>query len=154
MQLPFGKVEMYYDGKGGWLQSPQGVMDMPPPVIKQMQGGMFRNPYTLLLSDRNPDRTIAATADNTVEISDKSGNSVRLEFDASTGLPSKAHYSQVGMAGPTAMTDTFSDFRSVSGVMVPHKITIQQNGQKFADVTMKESRINSGLTVEQLSKKP
>jgi zinc protease len=155
MQLPFGKVEIYYDGKSGWLVSPQGAMDaVPPPVAKQMEGGMFRNPYTLFFSDRNPDRTIIASGENIVEISDKSGNSVRVEFDPATGLPSKTHYRQIGMAGPAAMTDTYSDFRSVSGVMVPHKIAIEQNGQKFADVTLKESRINSGLTVEQLSKKP
>jgi zinc protease len=154
LDLPMGKIEMYYDGKSGWLVSPQGAMDMPPPMAKQIQSGLFRNPYTLFTSDRNPERTIAATGDNTVSISDKSGNSVRVDFDAATGLPSKLHYQSTGMTGPAPMTDTYSDFRNVSGVMIPHKIVIEQNGQKFADVTLRESRTNSGQTVEQLSKKP
>ena len=28
----------FYDGKTNWLASPQGTMEMPPPVLRQMQG--------------------------------------------------------------------------------------------------------------------
>ena len=34
-ELPFGKVIAVWDGKDGWLSTPQGVMPMPPPVINR-----------------------------------------------------------------------------------------------------------------------
>jgi zinc protease len=156
MELPFGKMDMYYDGKSGWLNTPQGAMpQIPPPVVKQVQGGIFRNHFTLYLSDRMPDRTVSAIGDNTVEISDKVGNSVRVDFDASTGLPLKLHHKSVAMAGePAAVTETLSDYRSVAGIMFPHKTLIEQNGQKFGDATTVEIKVNTGQTVEQLSKQP
>jgi hypothetical protein len=155
MELPFGKIDIYYDGKTGWFASPQGVMDVPPPVAKQVQGGIFRALPTLMLSDRNPERTVAAAGDSAVEISDKSGNSAKVDFDPSTGLPSKVSYKSVAMTGePAAVAETLSNFRPINGVMLPQKSVVEQNGQKFADVTIIDSKINSGLTVEQLAKKP
>ncbi len=155
MQLPFGKIEVYYDGKTGWFSSPQGVMAIPPPIAKQVQEGIFRNHYTLLLSDKNPDRTVAAVGDNAVQISDKSNNSVRADFDPSTGLLSKFTYKSIAMSGePTTVTETYSDYRPVNGILRPQKMTIEQNGQKFADVTFTDTKINTGLTVEQISQKP
>jgi hypothetical protein len=155
MQLPFGKIDVYYDGKTGWFNSPQGVMAIPPPIAKQVQEGLFRNPYTLLLSDRNPERTVAAVSENAVQITDKSGNSVRVDFDGSTGLPSKLTYKSIAMTGePATVTEALSDYQPVGGIIRPRKLTIEQNGQKFADVTYTDTKINTGLTVEQISQKP
>jgi hypothetical protein len=155
MELPFGRIQVYYDGKAGWFSSPQGVMAVPPPIAKQVQESLFRNPYTLLLSDKNPERTVAAVADNAVQISDKSGNSVRIDFDPSTGLPAKSTYRSVAMAGePATVTESYSDYTDIAGIKRPRKITIEQNGQKFADVNIIDTQINTGLTVEQISQKP
>jgi hypothetical protein len=155
MELPFGKIEVYYDGKEGWFSGPQGMMAVPPPVAKQVQGGMFRETFSLLLSDRDPERTIAAVGDNAIEISDKSGNSVRLDLDSATGRALKSTYRSVAMTGePATVTETYSDFKEVAGVMLPHKSTIEQNGQKFGEVTIVDRKINTGLKVEDLAKKP
>jgi hypothetical protein len=130
-------------------------MAVPPPIAKQIQESTFRNAFTLLLSDRDSDRTVAAVADNAVQVSDKSGNTVRLDFDPSTGLISKATYKSVAMTGePATVTETFSDYRSVNGIMRPQKAVIEQNGQKFAEVISTDIKINTGLTVEQLAQKP
>jgi zinc protease len=155
MELPFGRIDVYYDGKSGWFNSPQGMMAVPPPVAKQVQEALFRNMYTLLLSDRNQERTVAAVADNGVQITDKAGNSVRVDFDPATGLPAKSTYKSIAMTGePATVTETFSDYGAVNGVMRPRKMVIEQNGQKFADVTYTDTKINSGITAEQISQKP
>jgi zinc protease len=155
MVMPFGKVDAYYDGKTGWLSTPQGMMDVPPPVAKQIQGAMFRSIFGLYLSDRNPERTVTAAGDNSVEISDKSGNSVRIDLDPASGMPVKSHYKSVAMTGePASVTETYSDFGDVAGIKVPQKVVVEQNGQKYGDVRITETKINSGLTVEQLAKKP
>jgi zinc protease len=155
MEMPFGKLEVYYDGKSGWFSSPQGVMDVPPPVARQLQGSLFRSIFGLYLSDRNPERTISAVNDNSVAISDKSGNSVTIDLDPASGTPAKLHYKSVAMTGePAAVTEIYSGFQAVDGIMLPQQITIEQNGQKFGSVKIVETKINSGQTVEQLAKKP
>jgi zinc protease len=153
-QLPFGKVQAYYDGKTNWLASPQGVMEMPPPVLRQMQGEKMRSFFELMLADRKPELTVNAVGDNAVEIASKQGESVRVDFDASSGLPAKYSYQSMGMQGPTAVVSSLSDWREVNGIRLPHKVVIEQGGQKFAEATISEWKLNSGLTVEELSKKP
>ena len=69
--LPFGTVVAFSDGKSGWLAlpPPQGLQSMPPPVLKQAQGEIFRQWVTLMLSDRDATRTVTAAGPNAVDIS-------------------------------------------------------------------------------------
>ncbi len=97
-QLPFGKLQAFYDGKTNWLASPQGVMEMPPPVLRQMQGEKMRVFFELMLADRNPEWTVNAVAENAVEISSKQGDRVRVDFDAEWA-PGKVLLSIDGNAG-------------------------------------------------------
>ena len=154
MKLPFGKQSVYFDGKTGWMASPQGTQALPPPVIKQVRGEVFRELFGLALSDRDPDRTVNATGADSIEISDKQGESATVQLDPATGLPSSLGYSSAGQAGPVKVEETFADWRDVNGLKAPFKITILQNGKRFADVSSDQYKINSGLTPEQLSKKP
>ena len=72
-ELPFGKIVAFYDGKTNWLASPQGTMEMPAPVLRQMQGEKMRSFFELMLSDRNPSLTVNPVADSTVEIFSQRG---------------------------------------------------------------------------------
>jgi zinc protease len=150
-ELPFGKIIAYTDGKTGWLSTPQGVQPMPAEILKQAQGELFRNYASMLLSDRVASRQVNATGDNAVEISG-AGQSVKVEFDASTGLPTKIEYQEAGAGG--AVVESFSDYRDADGIKLPFKIVIQQNGNKVAEGNVSGYRINTGLTVEEISKRP
>lgn len=154
LELPFGKQSVFYSGGSGWLSSPQGVQNLPAPVVKQVQGQLFRELSTLALSDRIPDRTVSSSGDNSLEISDKNGNQVGIELDPSSGLPAKLTYPSASMNGPTMVIEEFSDWRDVAGVKMPFKASITQGGKKFADVLVQDYKINSGLRAEDLSKKP
>src|ERR1019366_2880749 len=96
--LPFGKHSVFFQGESGWIATPQGVQNLPAAVIKQVQGEVFRELFGLALSDRDPGRTVVATGDNALEISDKQGNSIKIELDAS-GLPAKLMYQGEAMGG-------------------------------------------------------
>lgn len=153
--LPFGKMTVFFDGTSGWMVTPQGSGPLPEAQIKQIREGLFRAYFRLLLSDRAADRTVNLAGENELEISAKGGPAVRLFVDAKTGLPLKQTYRSAQPQGPpAAIEETFADFRDVQGIKVPHKISIVQNGNKFAEVTVQEFKINTGLTPEALSKKP
>ena len=158
--LPGAKIIEYTDGKSGWMSTPQGVQPMPAEALKQAQGEMFREPYALMLSDRDASRTVNAIDENAVEISAANGLSVKIEFDPATGLPAREVYIEPGQNGaPAETTDIFSDWREIAGnttagLRLPFKVIQLENGMKMLEVTVSEYKINSGLNVEGLSKRP
>lgn len=123
---------------------------MTPAVLKQVQGEVFRQIPPLVMSDRDADRTVSYVGEGAIEISVKDGESVRLEVDEKTGLPLKAIY----QSGQGPVEQTYSDWRDVDGIRLPFGWTIMQGGKKFASVTVTDYRVNSGLTKEEISKKP
>jgi hypothetical protein len=153
-ELPFGKVIAYTDGKTGWLSTPQGVIPMPAPVLKQAQGELFRNLLHVMLADRDSTLKVNAVAKNKVEIS-SADQSATVDFDESTGLPSRLAYQEAaGPTGPTEVSESFSDWRDVDGVKLPFKMALRQGEKKLGDLAVQEYKFNSGLKPEELSKKP
>ncbi len=153
-ELPVGKIVAYTDGKTGFLITPQGTMGMPPEVLRQARGDLFRTLPALLLSTRDSTRTVNAVGDNAVEISG-GGVSVKVEFDPATGLPAKLNYQEPGMTGaPAQVAEAMSDWRDAGGgVKMPFKIGLEQDGRKAGEGTVSGYEFNTGLRAEDLSKK-
>jgi zinc protease len=149
VEAPFGKLSSFTDGRTGWVRGPQGEGALAGPMLKQAQGEIFRSYFGLMSSDRNPDRTVNYAGPGALDISDKSGNSVRLMVDEATGMPLKTSYP--GSQG--TIEESWSDLREVDGIKVPFKIKVTQNGKNFAEVTVQELKVNTGVTEEQLSKR-
>lgn len=154
MEAPFGKQSVYFDGQSGWVATPQGAMPIPAPVAQQVRASLFRDWFSLLASDADPGRTVNYVGDQTVEISDKSGNRVRVKFDQATGLPESESYSQRGMGGTQQIEERLSDYREVNGIRVPFKLTILQGGQPFSEGVVEDVKFNTGLATAELAKKP
>jgi zinc protease len=153
-EYPFGKVIAFTDGKSGWMQTPQGNMAMPAPLLKQAQGEIFRDLLHAILADRDPTIQVNAVSADTVEISSADGHSVKLRFDSSTGLPASEFYHEAGPGGVAQMEDVFSDWRDTGGLKMPFKVATQQNGSAMRESVYTEFKFNTGLTVEDLSRKP
>ena len=150
-QLPFGKISVYSDAKTGWMIGPQGPMPIQSAVIQQARGEVFRS-FTALLA---PTNQFNAVSETTVEISDaEGGNRAKLEISAD-GLPKKLTYLSTTMAGPASeVTETYSDWREVSGLRLPHRILIEQGGKRYAEITVSGYKVNTGAKAEDLAKKP
>jgi hypothetical protein len=154
-QLPIGTVTIYGDGKTGWTAGPQGQSPLPPAQLKAVQDKLLRLYFSLLLSDRLPGRTVTWAGAGKLEISDGQGSTVRLFVNQKNGMPLKVEYASPGMNGPPSTVDEVYDgFEEVGGIQVPNRITILQNGHKYADLTVESIQFNTGLKLEDLSKKP
>ena len=153
--LPAGRVTAYTDGKVGWISTPQGWGPLTGVQRSQVFGDLFRVYYRLLLSDRIEGRAVNAIDGNSVQITDPTGQVASVEFDAQTRLPVRASYdTQQAGGAPIYSEDVYEDFRDVGGVKVPFKITINQGGRKFADVAVKDYKINTGLVPLELARRP
>jgi len=155
-QLPFGKIIVSSDGKTGWMSTPQqGLKTMPEAQLKQVREELFRNYFTLLLSDRDPNRTVSSAEDGVIEISDDDNNSAKLTIDMKTGLPAKLTYREAGPMGPPAtMDESFTDFDNVGGLRVPKTVTVARDGAKYAEVSVTQYKLNSGVKSEDITRKP
>ena len=149
------KISVFCDGKAGWFATPQGSGPLAGVQLKQVQGDLFRLYFRLLLSDRIAGRTVNALDDNTVEISDTGGAIARLELNAETGLPQRLLYEVARASGPPIPNEeVWADFQEIAGVKVPQKITIAQGGRKFAEVKLTGCKVNSGIQLQELQKRP
>jgi zinc protease len=154
-ELPFGIVSTYGDGKTGWMASPQGQMPLPPAQVKPMQDKLLRLYFPMLLSDRLAGRTVNWVGEGTLEISNGQGITVRLFVDEKTGMPAKVEYDSTAPNGPASTIDeTYDSFEDVDGIKVPKRMTIIQNGRRYADVVVESVQLNTGLKSADLCKKP
>jgi hypothetical protein len=152
-QLPQGRIVAYTDGKGGWISTPQGQGPLTGQQLEQVRGDLFRLYVRLLLSDQQSDRTVNAIDDESVEISGP-GEIVTLKMNPDTGLPASIYYqSKPAQGPPLKVEDTYSEFREVDGIKFPVQLTILNGGRKFADVTVTDIRLNTGLKEQDLARR-
>ncbi len=144
---------VFSDGKQGWLNTPQGTVAAPADVVKQIHGEMFRFTPKLMLADHDPSITVNAIGPNEVEMSGN-GTSVTVQFDPSTGLPAKQMYKETEGGQTASLEERFTDWQATNGVKFPSKISILQDGHDAGTIVLSEYKINSGLKIGDLSKKP
>jgi zinc protease len=153
--LPSGKFSVFCGGRAGWVAAPQGSGPLAGAQLTQVQGDLFRLYFPLLLSDRIEGRTVNALDDNTIEIADAAGQTARLEFDAETFLPQRLLYEIPRAGGPSVSAEEdWSDFQEIAGVKAPHRITIVESGRKYAEKKITDFKVNSGIQLEEIQKRP
>ena len=152
--LPFGTVSVYGDGKTGWMASPQAQTLLAGSQMKPVEDKLLRLFVLMLLSDRLPGRTVNFTGDNTLEISGGQASTLRLYIDGKTNMPAKVEYTSPAANGSSTIVETYDAFEPVDGIQFPKHMTILQNGQKYGDLSIESVKVNSGLKVDDLSKKP
>jgi hypothetical protein len=148
-------VAAYTEGRIGWISTPKGWGALAGSQQKQVLGDLFRSWFRLMLSDRIEGRTVNAVDGVTVEITDSTGQQCKVEFDPTTGLPRRVTYDTPQAVGPPIYTeDVYEDYREVEGLKLPFRIIINQGGRKFAETSVMDFKLNTGLKVADLARRP
>ncbi|MGE5570433.1 MAG: M16 family metallopeptidase [Rhodospirillales bacterium] len=154
MVTPMGEIVQGYDGQVAWMQTPQGTQEMPASQKEELDNSLFRETLWLLQNFDSGSLTIQALGQSEadgkpaegVAVSDPAGKrQVKIYFDAATNLPVKKVYTAAFMGPPGEIEEVYSDYREVSGVKLPFKTQVFQNGQKRAEQTTTELKINPGV---------
>lgn len=148
----FGKTVVYSDGSSGHKTSKNGTTPLAADGIAAARGVVFRQPFALMRSDRDPSRTVKAAGANAVEISTSDGQKVKVEFDPKTGLPLRLLYAVSSNGQPVTRTETLSDWRDVSGVRFPFRAVQVDGDKKVLELTVSACKVNTGLTSADLVK--
>ena len=127
-------INLAVDGSKGWQQSPQGMVEIAPAELDAVQGDLWRDPDLVLLRYLEagakvvplPDEKIAGSTHKVIRVSTADGHrSVTLYLDAKTKLLTRMAYVENGINS----LDTFSDYRTVSGVKIAHQRTSEGGGR-------------------------
>lgn len=151
LKLPFGEMTQVLSGDKAWVVSPQGSMDMPNSQRDEMKGNLFRD-WVILFRLTDADGMTAQYVGSgdvngknaeIIFIKDKDGNTTKLFVDAKTFKPLKQVYSGTTMTGSPAEFDEFyPEMSMVNGVLLPMKLLVNANGEKFMEMTFSEIKIN------------
>jgi hypothetical protein len=70
-------------------------------------------------------------------------------------MPRRVLYEIAGASGPpVSAEEEWSDFQEMAGVKAPRKITVMQGGRKYAEVKVTDFKVNSGIRIEEIQKRP
>jgi zinc protease len=152
--LPFGKISTFFDGASGWMKAPQGEQPIGGGQAEQIKQQLFADLLNLLRSNQVPSRTVNYAGEGTIEVTE-GPLMAKLVVDEASGLPRKSVMQVISPQGPVLIESTYSDFRDIGGgLKYPFTTVITQGGKTVSNQTVSEMKTNTGITVEELSKKP
>lgn len=154
MTLPFGKMTQVLNGEASWMQSPQGVQPMPPPLRSQIRESFARAYHNLLRQRVRDDfEALAAGSDEVdgtkveevqVRIDDQT---LRLGIDPETGHVLRLVFRGTDNAGtPGEVTTLHRDFRTVDGLLIPHESELTFEGAPMMSIKVKAVAVDPDLT--------
>jgi hypothetical protein len=135
------------------------VRNLPDQLKQNAQGQLARNNFVLLsgsggFQPQFEGRQKVGDADADVIALTREGDVIRLFVGADGKVLKKAYRGPSPMGGTADIEEVYSDYRDVSGLSVPHRLEVSLDGQKFADTTVTEVKINSGVAAEELARRP
>lgn len=142
------------NGSTGWMDSPQGSGDMPEALVAETKHGILREWFVdFLVAPEGKSVEATALADATVNGKATDVIAVTIAdtkftvfFDKETHLPIKLAGEGMNPMGEKVPTEAFYDnYKEVGGIKLPHKSTVFQAGEKFADFTVSDIKLNSGI---------
>ena len=152
--LPFGKITSFFDGNEGWMKTPQGEQPLAGPMAGQIKQQLFAELFNLLRSNQVAGRTVNYAGEGTIEVAEGQ-LMAKLIVDEATGMPKMSVMQVASPQGPVLIETAYSDFREIGGgLKFPFKSIVTQGGKQVSDATVSEMKANTGLTAEELSKKP
>ncbi len=155
---PFDTYVLYFDGNSGWEILPDGTLaDLKGGELEFARKYLASLDVKLWLADRLSGYSILSPAAIVIRISiqDDPNKQVEITVDPVTFLPVKD--SSISLGNPRQPTPTqheFYEWVTVNGVRFPREISIIQNGRNLGKLTTRRVRINTGLNLRELSKKP
>jgi outer membrane lipoprotein-sorting protein len=145
-----------FDGEVGWMINPQtgATEELPEDLQGQAKRGALGYGSAILLHPEKFGITYKLKSEETIDdvkctvleqvYSD--GHVALMYIDASTHLLYKTRQPSLNQMGAEVETDViFSDYKDVDGLPSPHLVTVFQDGEEFAVLTVSEIKYNSGF---------
>jgi predicted Zn-dependent peptidase/outer membrane lipoprotein-sorting protein len=150
---PMGEVTIVINGDQGQLQSPRGTKQMPSSQMKQFKSRMWRD-MTYLMTNLDAEgltavhqgtETVEGTDYTAVEVRPPAGDAYTLLLDPDTMRPRRMTYTAQTRQGPKESMDVYKDYKTMSGIAIPHTSVTYQDGSKASTITFSSVTINPDI---------
>ncbi len=144
---------LVYNAGTAWEKNPSGVRDLPPPMRDEMTASVRRDTIPMLIAAAEgrltsrmlPEEGRDGRTLRVLEISGSQLAPVKLYIDPQNLIARQA-FSVAGPDGrPVVGEEAFSDYRPVSGIMVPFKAEVSRLGTVILSRVLKNVALNSAL---------
>ncbi|MGD0479977.1 MAG: hypothetical protein ABSA42_07390 [Terracidiphilus sp.] len=138
---------IFSNGETGWAWSSTRPVrsDLPSPTATIMP---FRSLPALLLSDDDPQRSVALAGPSTLLIADAHGDRVLLKVDPATHLPQAISWTNFDGA---EFEETYSNWRQSAGVLWWTHMTRSRNHQESLRADVTNFHANQGWTPQRIA---
>ena len=156
---PMGEITIVINGDQGRMQSPRGSQQMPASQLKQFKSQMWRD-MTFLLTNLDAEgltavhqgtETVEGTDYTAVEVRPPIGDAYTLLLDPDTQRPRRMQYTAQTRQGPQESVDVYKDYKTVSGIAIPHTAVTYQNGSKASTTAFSSVTINPEVDADLFS---
>ncbi len=164
MLVKEAKLVQAFDGTTGWIVNPMmgdAPQELPPPVSEMMKNTAdFDGP---LVDHKAKGHTIELVGREKVDgvdthhlrVTMKSGQVQHYYLDRATGIElKKSEDVDIGTGQKQTLETRMGDYRSVSGVMVPHEVSQLMDGKPVARMSIDTVQFNAPEVREALFRMP
>lgn len=139
------------DGETLWMQVPgQGTQEAPPQVREQFDPRRWRELSYLLARLDHDDLSVQSTGTEmvegtelrTVRVAPPVGDPFTLYIDPESNLPQRMDYTAMTQQGPAQLTDIFTDYQEVDGIMMAFTTRTLREGEEFQQAIIQEATVN------------
>ena len=148
---PMGHIAIAYaaNAKGGWQQSPQGVIDIDPEQVKALAQQQWTDPELVLLRYKDKGAVVRALPDQKVDNVDYSLVNISLpdaKLTVTIFIDKKTHLiKQLAYPDSGGVTfDVFDDYKVVDGIQVAQH-RINKNEVESIDLTLSNVKLNEKM---------
>jgi outer membrane lipoprotein-sorting protein len=152
-----GVFTVVLDGDKGWINAAGEIKEMDKKQLASQQNDYKAGYMASLLPLKDKAFTLKKLADakvdkmdaQVVEASRKDWPTIKLFFDKKTNYLVKMEYKSKAADmdfKEVTMANVLSDFRKVDGAMVPHKMNMTRDGEKFVEgevIEMKTGKLDA-----------
>jgi zinc protease len=147
---PGGLMVMKVNGVKGSAQTPQGSFPLPETQVKPMLENVLRDPIHVVQNlDKYQVQFVGEKkfADlDTIDLLVSGPVSCHYFVDKKSLQVVGCQYQGMTPAGPAAMEDVYSDFRTVDGVFFSFKTVGKADGQVASEMNIKEIKVNVAVS--------
>jgi len=133
-----------------WINTPQGVKDLPGPAAQQIREQVARQLPVLMSHLAKSTAQAVALGAGAIQVKSETGQLVTLNIDQASG----AILSLSATDADGKVTENFSDWRDAGGLKVPFKTEVLHDGKTSETSSASDIKINKNLKAEDLSKRP
>jgi hypothetical protein len=153
-RTPRGETVQVFDGTHAWVKDPMGTHEVPPQMVRDLEGNLRRDTVAALLAAADGQLTARQLLDArdekgavryAMELSGPDLDPTILYIDPDTSLVVKQSY-VAGGRGTPLVEEVFTDYRAVDGVQVAFSTTVRIRGESVLERRVMAFTVNTPVS--------